>query len=460
MMFLATNHPNRNWRKIARWTLIVCVIGLCLLYIIRHFEPKQYTAEQKQEYVDRICEMADVPALSVAIWDGDTETYLHYSGDGEEVNELTAYELASTSKAFTGLGILQLEQQGLISLSDPVQRYIPDFRPTWQGEEIPITIEQLLTHTSGIPTYALDLIPEQPYTPGGLSESLSGIFDIRLDFQPGSKHSYSTVNYDFLALVIETVTGQGFEEYITANVLEPAEMTDSFFRSDAVQENVTPGSRTAFLRTVPYNAPVYYGNTAAGYLISTPRDLMKWMKQVKTLFDFSAYPITDDNPYYAGWNIDDDFVCHGGNNPNYCSYVIIDRDRDLGVFALSSKSGAIASVIAYYLYQMMCGETVKIDFYGLLVDYMEILDLLCLIAPMLLTYLILWIPTNTRKKAIIRLVLGSLVLGILLAVPAISHTSWRFSYVWGPGSLNFLVGFCLLFSLYLIGRSIIYLAKR
>ena len=441
-----------------RRIMLCCIVGLIIVFFVKHYDAKEYTVDNEQEFISRVCKMSDVPALSVAVWDGEKEVFLNY-GDGDEtIDENTLYELASTTKAFTGLAVLQLQKNSLLEFDTPVRQYIPEFQPTYKGDEIHITIEQLLNHTSGIPSYSLDRIPEEPFHEGGLSQSLAGLYNARLAYEPGAKHSYSTVNYDLLALILERITGMGYEDYVKRYVLDEIGMTDSFFRTDEVQANVTQGYKQAFLFfSCPYNAPVYYGNTAAGYLISNTSDLMKWMKNVKVLFDFEHFPIDSENSYFAGWNIYNDYVSHSGNNPNYSSQVYIDRNEPLGVFALAAKNGPSASIIADGLFRMYKGETVSI---GLQIELFDWLDILFILMPLLTIYVILWLPIDTKVKAVIRLVAGSIGIIVFIVFPFVSPISYRYCMVWFPVSLLFFVGVTLLISIYLIVRSMVYLVKR
>lgn len=121
--------------------------------------------------------------------------------------------------------------------------------------------------------------------------------------------------------------------------------------------------------TRSFDAPAYYGNIAAGYLVSNTSDLAKWMKNVNRLFDFDRFTATNANHYYAGWNVFDDYVCHSGNNPNYASQVIISRNDKVGVFALSALSGSSATEIAENIYRMHLGETIKIGLYIIICMY-------------------------------------------------------------------------------------------
>lgn len=107
--------------------------------------------------------------------------------------------------------------------------------------------------------------------------------------EPGKVHEYATINYDVLALIIEKITGQKFENYMKENVLEALNMQDSFFRTNNFPEEITQGNKVDFLKTRPFDAPAYYGNTAVGYLVSNTSDLAKWMKNVNRLFDFDGF---------------------------------------------------------------------------------------------------------------------------------------------------------------------------
>lgn len=93
-----------------------------------------------------------------------------------------------------------------MAYTDEVSQYLPEFAPTYKEEKAKITINQLLAHTSGIPSWSIRLIPE-----GSGQEQLAATIhrmsSLALDTQPGSAYQYATVNYDILAAIIERVTG-------------------------------------------------------------------------------------------------------------------------------------------------------------------------------------------------------------------------------------------------------------
>lgn len=429
-----------------------------VVFIVSHYDSKEYSVKNEQEYINRICEMTGIPAMSVAIMDKDIEMYLNYSSDDKVlINEKSLYELASTTKAFTALAILQLERDGKLNLTDPVDQYISWFEPQFEGKRASITIGQLLEHTSGIPAWTICLIPSGTSENTNLYQTIEKIKNIELDNEPGKVHEYATINYDILALVIEEITGQKFEDYMQKNVLEPLEMQNSFFRTDNFSDEITQGNKVSFLETRTFDAPTYYGNISAGYLVSSTSDLMKWIKNVNNLFDFDEFVATNANHYYAGWNVYDDHVSHSGNNPNYSSQVIISRNGELGVFVLSALSGSSATEVAENIYRMHSGETIKI---GLYIDDNALIDFVSISAVLVLIYLTLLIQVNSKRKAIGGLLIGSaFVLGIIL-FPFLSHYDYYFLYVWCPISLLVFLLASIGIALIQICNSVIWLKKN
>ena len=160
-----------------------------VVFIVSHYDSKEYSVKNEQEYINRICEMTGIPAMSVAIMDKDIEMYLNYSSDDKVlINEKSLYELASTTKAFTALGILQLERDGKLNLTDPVDQYISWFEPQFEGKRVSITIGQLLEHTSGIPAWTICLIPSGTSENTNLHQTIEKIKNIELDNEPGKVH--------------------------------------------------------------------------------------------------------------------------------------------------------------------------------------------------------------------------------------------------------------------------------
>ena len=431
---------------ILRRILLMIMIISAVSFFVLHYDSKEYTLQNEQEYINRICRMTHNRAVAVGIIDENDDEYLEYCDiDGISVDEHTLFELGSTTKAFTGVGILDLEEKGLIDLDAPVTDYIDWFRPKYKGADAVVTIRHLMNHSSGIPVWTISLIPEGSEGEITLEETVKKIADVKLAHAPGEVYEYATINYDVIALIIEKVTGQNYEDYITETVLKNAGMNESFFRiADSDRQRIFPGRKAGFLRTWQYDAPTYYGNTAAGYLVSDTADLVKWMRYVREKIYFDSFPITETNNYYAGWNLYPETVHHGGNNPNYSTQIIISRERDFGVFVLAASAGDIPTRIADGIYGMHMGVNARI---GLCVSGHELQDFFFVMGILLILYIALLLKYRKKKLCLCG---GAVILIVLILIPVISHISYRFMFVWMPYSFGGMIISILAFAAWVI----------
>ncbi len=164
---------------------------------------------------------------------GEARGALHQKTDAD-----TAYNWASITKTFTAVAILQLRDRGLLSLDDPAVKYIPELRQVHDkfGPIDAITIRQLLSHSAGFrnPTWPWDCdsAPDcawVPFEPTRWAQVEAMLAFTNIGFKPGSRWSYSNVGYVFLGQIIERLTGDDYEVYITKNILMPLEMRQSYF---------------------------------------------------------------------------------------------------------------------------------------------------------------------------------------------------------------------------------------
>ncbi len=422
------------------------MVIIAVVFFVMHYDPKEYTMQNEQEYVNKICRMTHNGAVAVGIMNGDEDSFLAYCDiDGERVDEHTPFELGSTTKAFTGLGILKLEEEGLIDPEAPVTDYIDWFRPQYKGSDAVITVSDLMDHSSGIPVWTISLIPEGGKGEMTLEDTVRKIADVTLSHAPGEAYEYATINYDVLALIIEKVTGEKYEDYISKTVLSDAGMTESFFRvADPDRDRIIPGRKMGFLGARHYDAPTYYGNTAAGYLVSDAKDLVRWMRYVRKNIEFESFPVTQTNDYYAGWYLYPKSIHHGGNNPNFSTQVIISRERDFGVFVLSASAGDVATKIADDIYGMHMGVKAKI---GLFVSNHELQDFAFVMGTLFILYIALLLEYRRKKLCLCG---GMAILIILILIPVISHISYRFMFVWMPYSFGVMIFGLLAFAVWLI----------
>ncbi|NIM50753.1 MAG: serine hydrolase [Gemmatimonadales bacterium] len=189
------------------------------------------------------------------------------------------YEIGSVTKQFTAAAVLQLQEQGLLSLDDELTKYLPDY-PT-QGHRI--TIRRLLDHTSGIKGYTEMPVFWRTMVSRRLPrDSLVALFAAEpFDFAPGEAMIYNNSAYFLLGLVIEKASGQPYEEYIAEHLFKPAGMTRSLYCSKrALIKHRAKGYQ--FGNQGPTNAP-FLDHTwpyAAGSICSTAGDLVAWVRAV------------------------------------------------------------------------------------------------------------------------------------------------------------------------------------
>ncbi len=153
---------------------------------------------------------------------------------GRLVDERTLFHYGSITKTLTAIAIMQLRDRGLLSLDDPVTRWVPELRAVSAPYGWPdaITLRMLLSHTAGLqnPTWPWDDgEPWEPFEPTEWEQLVAMMPYQRLLFEPGSRYSYSNPAFIYLARVIEKITGDPWEAYVQKNVFAPLGITSSYF---------------------------------------------------------------------------------------------------------------------------------------------------------------------------------------------------------------------------------------
>lgn len=192
----------------------------------------------------------------------------------------TRFHIASVSKPFTATAILQLLEQGKLSVSDPIAR----FAVFPNGDRI--TIEHLLTHTSGIPNIN-DLADYDTFarSPHKIEDLVAKFASLPLEFQPGADYRYSNSNYNLLALIVEKASGENYGEYVQKHILDPSGMRNSGHDGDALR--VIPQAASGYqpAGTDSYEKVAYLdwsNKTGNGSLYSTVDDLLLFDRALNT----------------------------------------------------------------------------------------------------------------------------------------------------------------------------------
>jgi CubicO group peptidase (beta-lactamase class C family) len=258
----------------------------------------------------------------------------------------TKFRIGSVTKQFTAACILQLAEQGKLSLDDKLSKYITDYP---KGDSI--SIHMLLNHTSGIVNYT-NLAEFWPKAILPLStDSMIALFKYKpLDFSPGSKWSYSNSGFFLLGVIVEKVSGKKFNEYLQQQIFDKAGLKNTLldrldtvlaFRAKGYDKNEKGIWQNAMLISME-------GPFSAGAMVSTVDDLYKWTKALHSNKIFTAATTQKMiTPYmnHYGYGIGIDSlkthlrISHNGGIPGFVSHLAYYPADDVCVVAISNNGG-------------------------------------------------------------------------------------------------------------------------
>ena len=267
-------------------------------------------------------------------------------------NEQTIFQLGSVTKQFTSAVILKLQEEKKLSVSDKLSKYFPDYP---KGDSI--TIEHLLTHTSGIYNYTNDAnFMTNEITKPASREKIMALFrDKPLDFSPGTSWNYSNSGYSLLGYIIEAVTKKPYYQAVRKYIFTPLHMTHSGFDFTHLKKNEKATGYFILNEKIAKTAPVVDSSVSfsAGAIYSTVGDLYLWHKalQKNTVLSKAqqekAYtPVK--NKYGYGWGIDSiegkRSVSHGGGIHGFITEISRVPEDDVCVILLSNASDPLGDI--------------------------------------------------------------------------------------------------------------------
>ena len=341
------------------------IVSLISFFIISHAVFAAVT-DLDQSLNERVNKKYNI-GIVVAIIDAKGTHYYHAGNLSREpgapiVDQGTLFPLASVTKVFTTLLLADGVQRGLFKLTDPAQKYLTQVKlPTFGKNEI--TLEQLATHTSGLPSRLGTINENDPYidlTQHGVYELLSSY---RLTRSPGKKYEYGDLSMGLLADAISTAENTPYESLIKSKITTLLGMSDT--KVIASHDDTTilvSGYKADDSVAAPYHFPVFQ---AAGAMYSTASDMIKFVGANAGIIQSNLYPamkmthiprFSEGQPQHdfdypgtekleagLGWNIDTHYnlVWKNGNISGFSSFIGFNRKTKQGVVVLANTGNVI-----------------------------------------------------------------------------------------------------------------------
>jgi len=325
-------------------------------------------ADSIDDYARAQLEKHNVPAIALAVVRDGKPVKVQAYGLANVEHDVpatadTVFQLASVTKQFTAAAVMRLVEEGKLSLDDPVSKHVDDLPEPWR----PVTVRQLLNHTSGIKGYtSAKEYRSRSNNDATAKEVLGLVADAPLEFKPGERHDYSNTGYYLLGLVIERASGAKYGEYVKAKIFEPLGMRSSRLnRLDDVIPHRADGY--SFRDGAVKNArpPSMDWPYSAGALASTANDMAKWVaalqdgKVVSPASQsqmWSPTKLADGGkaPYGFGWQTGEHrgkrTVSHGGGIEGFSTMVLLFPEDRVGVVVLMNSDrtnpGRVAQDVA------------------------------------------------------------------------------------------------------------------
>jgi CubicO group peptidase (beta-lactamase class C family) len=459
------------------------ILIFTLNYDIAYAKSNEITPNYAEidSYIEKEMEQCRIPGFALGIVKNNEIIYLKGYGyadsSGREVTPQTPFLIASLSKSFTAMAIMQLVDEQKLDLDKSVQTYIPWFRVSDLQTSSEITVRQLLNHTSGIGADAEYEIATLHGDDSSIEQFVRKMSKIELTKKVGESFQYNNANYIILGQIIQSVSGLSYEDYMTQKVFQPLGMLHSYVSQDeAKKDDMAVGYRTMFGIPVPVELPYRKDFLPAYSIISCSEDISRYLvallnngsynnsqvlsEQGVTELMMPSSKISDWQSYGLGWYVTSGSVYHGGEVTNYQSKAKMIPEDSLGVILMYNtssstltklfksgyrdriESGIISILYGYKPDEVQPGAGVfDLNRYPMSVTYFIYITLCIFVVGFLVLSAIRLKSFKKRllkgRKSSWSLVLIGLIhfafpLYILYIIPKSEHASWRFILYYVP----------------------------
>lgn len=338
--------------------IFICIYFL--IFVFSQITEGQTLEPEKEKFIDSILTAnypADMPGISVIISKNGKQLYQKAFGMADMEANLklktdNVFAIGSMSKQFTAVAMLMLVQDGKLNLKEDIKKYLPDYNT--HGKTI--TLENLLTHTSGIPSYTEMKSFESFVKKNASPEEMISMFrDTALLFDPGTNWSYSDSGFMLAAYIVQKVSGMDFNDFLKEKIFEPLGMNHTYIGSFTKiipnrARGYDPSGADDVQNTDYYSWSWPFG---AGGILSTTGDLLKWDEALytdklvnKELLEmaFKSFKLNDGRPvnYGYGWAVNNfeghPFIFHGGAIGGYLSEGVRLPDEHIYVAGLTNTT--------------------------------------------------------------------------------------------------------------------------
>ena len=328
----------------------------------------------------------------IAIVQGDSIIYADGVGkrkvnDNANVNGHTAFRLGSLSKGFAGVLSAAIEQDGLINWDDPINSYIPDFQLGSMGNQSPITIAHILSHSAGTPYHSYTDLVESGMDLLNIAPRFKNVQPIS---EPGKLYSYQNALFALSGKILEKATQCSFDKAINNRLFEPLGMVDATtnHKDFKTHGNIAlPHRKTRYSWRSTRVTNKYDNAIAAGGINASPTDMAKWMRFLlghnPEVLEFNAVSdafepkveIKGKRKYYQrwdghlsshyglGWRIHEfedasteqkqTMIHHGGSVNDYRNEIALFPDEDLGICVLFNSHTKLAKHVIPDLHKLI-----------------------------------------------------------------------------------------------------------
>jgi len=349
-----------------------------------------------ENLVDKAMQVWDVPGLALVIVKDDKVLFskgfgIREIGKPDQVDERTLFAIGSNTKAFTATAVGLLVQEGKLAWDDPVTKYIPTFKLYDSNATQMITIRDLLCHRAGLGTWAGDVLLLSSYP---TAEVVRRVQHIPPGYGFRAGYGYSNLMFITAGLVIETVSGMSWDNFIQQRIFEPLGMIDSITNPRYLKERtniaVPHEDIRGKLQTVAQREDAHVG--AAGSIHASVADIALWMRlqlnngslggkqivdsaiieETRTphtpiklaAFESKLFPSRHFSAYGLGWFLSDIHgrfvVRHTGGVDGMLSSVVMIPEEQLGIAVFTNKLPNAAYVLLpHYLTELLLGLPVQ-----------------------------------------------------------------------------------------------------